>query len=399
MKMRSEVKKAFLIGAICAVAYGSVYISRDILSALSPQLTAGGIFNTDQLGSLSSIFFVTYAVGQLINGIIGDKISGKYMVSLGLILASFCLFALPHITALGVAPYIVYGAMGFFLAMIYAPMTKLISENLEVNLATRCHVAHAMASYVAAPLAGLFAAWMLWKPAFNLSSTILLIMGIVFFASFTAFEKKGMIRYNQYKLKKESGGSVKVLVKRQILRWTVIAMLTGIVRTAVLFWLPTYLTDHLAFDAKNASLMYTVGTSFIAINSYLAVFIFDRLKQNLNKTIFLFFAVAAASFLGVFFVKQPHINFALMILAMIFSNCASSIMWSRYCPSLCDTGMVSSATGFLDFCSYMAAAISSKLFAGAVGAIGWGNLILVWLGLMGIGICTAIPFPRKKKTS
>ncbi len=396
MKMRYEVKKAFLIGAICAIAYGTVYISRDILSALSPQLTEGGIFNTDQLGSLSSIFFITYAVGQLINGIIGDKVKGKYMVSFGLILASLCLFALPHITALGIAPFVVYGAMGFFLAMIYAPMTKLISENTEPDLATRCHVAHAMASYAAAPFAGMFAAWMLWKPAFNLSSTILLVMGIVFFISFTIFEKKGMVRYGQYKIKKEEGGSIKVLLKRQILKWTVIAMITGIVRTAVLFWLPTYLSQHLGFDPENAALMYTVGTSFIVVNSYLAVFIFDRLKQNLNKSIFLFFSVAAACFLGVFLIKQPHINFALLIVAMIFSNCASSIMWSRYCPSLCDTGMVSSATGFLDFCSYMAASVSSKLFAGAVGAIGWSNLILVWLGLMCCGMLLGLPRFKKK---
>ena len=353
MKMRPQAKNAFLIGAICAIAYGSVYICRDILSALSPQLTEGGIFNTDQLGTLSSVFFVTYAFGQLINGIIGDKVSGKYMVSFGLILASFCLFAMPHLTTLGAIPYIVYGAMGFFLAMIYAPMTKLISENLEPDLATRCHVGHAMASYAAAPIAGLFAAWMLWKPAFNTSSTILLVMGIVFFLSFTVFEKKGIVRPNRFKSKKEAGGNVKVLLKRQILKWTVISMLTGIVRTAVLFWLPTYISQHLSFDAESSALLYAVGTSVIAVNSVLAVLILEWMKQDLDKTILLFFSVSALCFLGVFLVHQPHINLGLLVLAMIFSNCASSLMWSRYCPSLIDTGMVSSATGYLDFCSYM----------------------------------------------
>lgn len=72
------------------------------------------------------------------------------------------------------------------------------------------------------------------------------------------------------------------------------------------------------------------------------------------------------------------------------------MLWSRYCPSLRDTGMVSAATGFLDFMSYMAAAVSSRLFANAVTDIGWHNLILVWLGLMVIGILTALPWGKKR---
>ena len=58
--------------------------------------------------------------------------------------------------------------------------------------------------------------------------------------------------------------------------------------------------------------------------------------------------------------------------------------------------MVSAATGFLDFMSYMAAAVSSRLFADAVSDIGWHNLILVWLGLMLAGVSVAIPWKNKR---
>ena len=399
MKLRFEAKKAIIIGAICAIAYCSVYICRDILSALSPQLTDAGIFTTDQLGTLSSVFFFTYAIGQLINGIIGDKVPGKYMVSLGLILASFCLFALPHIASISTVPNIVYGAMGFFLAMVYAPMTKLISENTETDLATRCHVAHAMASYIAAPVSGLFATWLAWVPAFHVSSSILLIMGIAFFTSFTVMEKKGIVKSSRTVRQQEAGGSIRVLLQRRIVKWTFIAMLTGIVRTAILFWLPTYISQHLSFEAEKASLLYTAGTSILFVNSFLAVFFLRILKKNMDHCVLLFFSVAAVCFLGVYFIHQPYVNLALLIIGMIFSNCSSSIMWSRYCPSLIDTGMMSSATGFLDFCSYMAAAISSKLFGGAVGAIGWSNLILVWLGLMVLGVILSIPGKKAKVTA
>ena len=96
--------------------------------------------------------------------------------------------------------------------------------------------------------------------------------------------------------------------------------------------------------------------------------------------------------------KQPVLNIIFMIIAIMSSNCAASMLWSRYCPSLRDTGMVSSATGFLDFVSYMAAATSSTLFANAVSQIGWGNLILIWFGLMVAGVLVSLPKKAKKCT-
>ena len=56
--------------------------------------------------------------------------------------------------------------------------------------------------------------------------------------------------------------------------------------------------------------------------------------------------------------------------------------------------MVSSATGFLDFLSYIAAAVSSSAFANAVSGIGWGNLILVWMGLAVCGLLVSIPYKK-----
>ena len=94
---------------------------------------------------------------------------------------------------------------------------------------------------------------------------------------------------------------------------------------------------------------------------------------------------------------QPMLNICLLILAILFNNCAASVLWSIYCPSLRDTGMVSGATGYLDFMSYMAAAVSSTLFANAVTAIGWNNLILVWLVLMAAGVIAALPIGKRER--
>lgn len=74
------------------------------------------------------------------------------------------------------------------------------------------------------------------------------------------------------------------------------------------------------------------------------------------------------------------------------SNGASSILWSVYCPSLKDTGHVSGVTGFLDFLSYVAVAVANIVFANAAKSIGWGNLILIWMLLVLIGIIISLPY-------
>lgn len=394
MKLRPAAKNAIFLGGICAVSYFTVYLCRDMLSALTPQLTAANIFSLEQLGTLSSVFFITYAFGQLINGIVGDRVKSKYMVSLGLILASLCFFCVPLTAAYGAASTVLYGAVGFFLAMIYAPMTKLVAENMDPLHATRAGVAKNLGSYLGAPVAGVMAAYMAWKGAFAASSIVLFTAGVAFFISMTVLEKRGIVQYGKFQVKKEAGGGIRDLLRHGIVKWTLIAMLTGIIRTAVLFWLPTYISQHLEFPPTESSLLYTVATIVIATNAFVAVAIYEWLKQKLDLSILVFFCSSAVCFLLVYLVRQPILNLCCMVLAILASNCASSLLWCRYCPSLRDTGMVSSATGFLDFSSYMAASVSSKLFSNAVTSIGWGNLILVWLGLMCVAVVVALPWRK-----
>ena len=41
-------------------------------------------------GTASSVFFIIYAIGQLINGLVGNKIKARYMMGFGLLLAGIC---------------------------------------------------------------------------------------------------------------------------------------------------------------------------------------------------------------------------------------------------------------------------------------------------------------------
>ena len=134
MKISNKAKNAILLGALCSISYLAVYIARNVLSAVTPQMIENG-FSEVYIGKLSSVYFVVYAVGQLINGIIGDKIKARYMISLGLLLAGACNALFPFISEWRIGAILIYAMTGFFLAMIYGPLTKVISESLRSLMA------------------------------------------------------------------------------------------------------------------------------------------------------------------------------------------------------------------------------------------------------------------------
>ena len=396
MRLSQKAKNAICIGTLCSVSYFAVYIARNILGAVTPQMVDCG-YTEEYVGRISSLYFTFYAFGQLINGAIGDKIKAKWMICIGLFGAGVTNLIFSRVTVYPIAAILVYGLTGYFLSMIYGPMTKVVSENVEPLHATRCSLGYTFASFFGSPMAGVLASFLVWQGVFTVSSVALFIMSTLGFAFFTRFERRGIVRYGQYRAAKNGRGNVKVLFKHHIVKFSVISILTGVTRTSVVFWLPTYFVQYLGFSAKSSAGIYTGATLAISLTAFVAVFIYEKLGHDMNKTILLMFSCSSAFFVLTYLLEIPVLNIVCIVLAIMSSNAAATMLWSRYCPSLRDTGMVSSATGFLDFLSYMAAALANLIFANAVTAIGWGNLILVWLALMLLGVLIALPYDKMRK--
>ena len=389
-----NARNAVCIGSLCSISYLAVYIARNILGAVTPQMIESGLYTTEYIGRVSSMYLSFYAVGQLINGMLGDKIKARYMISGGLFLAGVTNFLFSRMGSHPDAAVFVYAMTGFFLSMIYGPMTKVVAENTELPYTTRCSLGYTFASFLGTPLAGVIAALFVWQSVFAISSVVLWSMACMSFIAFFIYEQMGLVRYGQFVRKKNSGNPIKILIKRDILRFVVIAILTGVVRTSVVFWMPTYISQYLGFSTSDSALIFTVASFVISATAFLAVFLYERLGRNMYLTIRIMFTSALFFFTLVYFVKHPVLNIIFLVCAIMSSGCCSSMMYSRYCPGLRDTGFVSSATGFLDFVSYMAASASSMIFANAVSVIGWKNLIIVWGALMLCGVILSLPYGR-----
>ena len=83
---KTELSKAVQIGTACVSSYMVSYYMRNVLSVTSPEMLSSGIFTKEFLGTLSSVYMLLYAIGQLINGVIGDIVKPKLMITGGMIL-------------------------------------------------------------------------------------------------------------------------------------------------------------------------------------------------------------------------------------------------------------------------------------------------------------------------
>ena len=390
-----QTKSALMIGTASALSYWICYVVRNILSVLSPQIVETTDITVEFIGVLSTANMISYAIGQLINGMIGERIKAKYLVSGGLVAAGFCI-ALLGLTQSHVVILVAYTMVGFFLSTIFAPLVKVVAENLTDLYAVRCCLGLSFATLLGSPTAGIVGMYFQWKIAFTVCGAMAVISGVVFFLLMVFLEKKRVVQYQKEKEEQKKSGGIKALIEHEIIKYSLISVLTGIVRTSVLFWVPTYLSQYLGFSPSHSATIFTVITGALSAFPYInSLLLYERVfKRNRNKSLVFAFSASMLSFFMMFAVSNKAVNIVFVLAAVAMNQGASGILWNVYCPSLGETGLVSTATGYLDFLSYIAAALANLLFANAISVIGWQHLILLWSGLMASGFILVLPWKK-----
>lgn len=396
-KLSHELKSALALGTMCIISYLGCYLARNLLSVVTPEMVSETSFTYENIGTLSTVYMVVYALGQLVNGRIGDMLRAKWLVGIGLFFTGVFNFMIPLFDSILVIT-VVYGASGLFQSMIYAPLMRSIAENTTAHYAHRCALGFSVASFLATPAASVVSMIFNWKYAFWVCGGAMMLLGVACYVCFDIFERRGIVKYKERVKGERQKADYPLLIRRGLIRFTVIAVLTGITRTSVVFWTPTYLNTYLGFSDDISAVIFSVITVIKAVNPYVAILVvYEKIfKRNMNVSLLLMFFTSAVAFFGMFLVSEPFLNVLLLTVALFTSGCAASLLFSVWCPSLADTGMVSTATGFVDAASYLGAGVANLLFANAITTIGWGWLIISWSALMVVGILISLPLKKAK---
>ena len=397
-----DCKKAVWMAIMTLFVYIICYFARGVLGVVQPQMILSTDYTVEMLGTVASVGMFSYAIGQLVCGVIGDYVKSKYMLSGGLFFAGLCSFVLPFTNSYAVF-LVAYALMSLFLSAIFGPLTKTIAGNTAPRYVTRVALMSSIASIASSPMAGVAAMIFKWNNAFLFSATLQVTVGILTFVYFTVCEKKGWISYpakpNRDAREKTSFGEQwRLLRSHSIIKFSVVAVLVGI-QNSVAYWIPTYFVQHLGYSTTSAAGIFSVVTFIKALAPFAFVlFLYEIVfkRSRVNLVLIISFGFSALFYVFCMLTKMPMLNVVLMSVALFFAGGFTAVLFSIYCPNLKKLGNVSGISGFLNFLNYMTAALANFIISNVISSIGWRTVIAAWTALMLTGLAFCLPELRKK---
>lgn len=163
----------------CLVIYGGAYIARLNLASALPSLTAAFSLTEAQGGLIQMLFSLAYAAGQLVNGIIVDRISARRYIIAGLALSALCniLFGLA-------AAYwqllLLWALNGVAQSMLWTPTIKLlagwIDESQRGNVSLWVGVTCICGHFISWAISGYMALYLTWRLSFIVPAAAMLLL-------------------------------------------------------------------------------------------------------------------------------------------------------------------------------------------------------------------------------
>ncbi len=99
------------------VTYGSFYLCRVNMSIALPDIMKEFGYSRTEVGMIGSALFAAYAIGQFINGQLGDKFGARKLITLGIIVSAVDEYSFGFAKTLS-AMIIIWGVNGYFQSMV-----------------------------------------------------------------------------------------------------------------------------------------------------------------------------------------------------------------------------------------------------------------------------------------
>ena len=376
---------------LLTLVYFSGYLTRTNFQNIMVAVQTDTGYSDTLLGIVVSCLFFAYAIGQIVNGWLGDKIKPQYMIAFGLTASSLINFFFPFCTSSITVMCVLWGVNGFVQSMLWPPMISIMVRAMNeddytanVPLLTVGSSAAKVLIVVLAPLVLLFFNW----------------RAIFFFCSVFALCVAGLFFFNRNRIALQSAPLVEDASKKKgfhmptkaifpiILIFAAI-VLHGALRDSLDTWMPTYLKDVFAFDDKLAILCKVFLTSFGVIAIFLSKAIFRKFFKNevaCAVTLFLTATVFALVLFALFGLESAPVTIVCMTMVYGIQS-GINLMLISYVPKRFSAyGKISTITGLLDAFAYAGSALSMYGITSVVkSGGGWKAATLIWLSVSALG--------------
>lgn len=401
----ADPKRAFGLFALCWALYGCSYLGRLNYSSVMVDMIAEGLMSKGQAGLINTIFFVAYAAGQLINGVLGDKYSPRWMLFIGSAGAGLCNLlggmtsSYPLILALR-------ALNGYFMAMLWPPMLRVFGQMLLPKERVRytIHMTSAMAAgtlgayLISAAMLNLFS----WRAAFYAPGALLMAMSLLWLVAFGRLEAYSE-RHGQPSPEEELRQTARSAQEGRLSFWRMMiipgvlvslvpVVLHGMIKDGVTSWVPTYITEAFGIEPAFSALVTTLLPIVNLTGAVAAQFVYNRICKNEFGAAAIFFAIAAAALALLLTLGGSSLVITLAAFALVTSSILAintlfvgmlPLRFGRY-------GRASTLSGTLNAIAYAGSAAAAAAIGFLSERFGWGATVFSWLAAMAIALVFSI---------
>lgn len=377
------------------ITYASFYLGRVNLSVALPGMMGEFGWTRADVGAIGTALFWAYAIGQFVNGMIGDKIGSRIMIAVGLgVSALLNLFFASGTTLAALAA--IWAANGFAQSMGWGPAVKTLANwypskergKMSGRLGT-CYIlggaaSVALAGYVASLVAD-------WRMLFILPSGLLILSALHWYLR----AKQSPEDVGLPPVETITAQEGLLFSWRQSVGNMYVWMMGGglffvnIIRYGFLSWAVTYL-----FEVQGATIAKAAYSSILfpiagALGALLAGWASDKLFKSRRAPVACICLVAAGVLCWAyrFVVPVNQWVLGLVTLASIgFFVFGSHVLIVGAAPMDYGTRKAASAaTGLIDCLGYIGAGITSVGTGWLVDQWGWNAGFALWVGAAFLG--------------
>lgn len=403
-----ESKVIHILTALCFLVYFTSYVTRiNYTAIISVIIQEEGILKSTA-SIVTMVGFISYGIGQLISGYIGDRMSPKLLILGGLLISSVLNILMPAIGNIE-AMAIIWFLNGFAQALIWPPMVRILSAYLKSddynNACVTVMIASSLGTIAVYLLSPLIISISSWKAVFWIAGIIGISISLIWICGANKIEqyvfKNGMTEEITINSSIRSENTIRSLIIPSGLIFIISAIiLQGTLRDGVTTWMPSYLIETFHLNSSVSIFSTVVLPVFSIFCLKLTAYIQRRyLKNELVCAAVIFttgFAASAA--LSVFSSYHAIVS---IILAAIITGCmyGVNLILTGLIPKRFEqTGKVAYISGILNFFAYVGSALSSYGIAKISEDYGWQFTITSWavITLLGACVCFFCAYRWKK---